>query len=146
MKLKLYNNLSDKIVVDKKITQLGSTLNGTLRENCSVIDPIIKVEGIVGSNLTKCNYAFIEEFGRYYYVTNIVCVGNLFELHMHVDVLMTYRRSIRSNSAVVSRQEKLYNLYLQDGVFKEQANPHYEIKKFPSGFTSFNFILAVAGD
>lgn len=146
MKLKLYNNLSDKIVVDKKITQLGSTLNGTLRENCSVIDPIIKVEGIVGSNLTKCNYAYIEEFGRYYYVTNIVCVGNLFELHMHVDVLMTYRRSIRSNSAVVSRQEKLYNLYLQDGVFKEQANPHYEIKKFPSGFTSFNFILAVAGD
>ena len=146
MKLKLYNNLSDKIVVDKNITQLGSTLNGTLRENCSVIDPIIKVEGIVGSNLTKCNYAYIEEFGRYYYVTNIVCVGNLFELHMHVDVLMTYRRSIRSNSAVVSRQEKLYNLYLQDGVFKEQANPHYEIKKFPSGFTSFNFILAVAGD
>lgn len=146
MKLKLYNNLSDKIVVDKKITQLGSTLNGTLRENCSVIDPIIKVEGIVGSNLTKCNYAYIEEFGRYYYVTNIVCVGNLFELHMHVDVLMTYRRSIRSNSAVVSRQEKLYNLYLQDGVFKEQANPHYEIKKFPSGFKSFNFILAVAGD
>lgn len=146
MKLKLYNNLSDKIVVDKKITQLGSTLNGTLRENCSVIDPIIKVEGIVGSNLTKCNYAYIEEFGRYYYVTNIVCVGNLFELHMHVDVLMTYRRSIRSNSAVVSRQEKLYNLYLQDGVFKEQANPHYEIKKFPSGFTSFNFILAIAGD
>lgn len=146
MKLKLYNNLSDKIVVDKNITQLGNTLNGTLRENCSVIDPIIKVEGIVGSNLTKCNYAYIEEFGRYYYVTNIVCVGNLFELHMHVDVLMTYRRSIRSNSAVVSRQEKLYNLYLQDGVFKEQANPHYEIKKFPSGFTSFNFILAVAGD
>lgn len=146
MKLKLYNNLSDKIVVDKNITQLGSTLNGTLRENCSVIDPIIKVEGIVGSNLTKCNYAYIEEFGRYYYVTNIVCVGNLFELHMHVDVLMTYRGSIRSNSAVVSRQEKLYNLYLQDGVFKEQANPHYEIKKFPSGFTSFNFILAVAGD
>lgn len=146
MKLKLYNNLSDKIVVDKKITQLGSTLNGTLRENCSVIDPIIKVEGIVGSNLTKCNYAYIEEFGRYYYVTNIVCAGNLFELHMHVDVLMTYRGSIRSNSAVVSRQEKLYNLYLQDGVFKEQANPHYEIKKFPSGFTSFNFILAVAGD
>jgi hypothetical protein len=146
MKLKLYNNLSDKIVVDKKITQLGSTLNGTLRENCSVIDPIIKVEGVVGRNLTKCNYAYIEEFGRYYYVTNIVCVGNLFELHMHVDVLMTYRGSIRSNSAVVSRQEKLYNLYLQDGVFKEQANPHYEIKKFPSGFRSFNFILAVAGD
>ena len=146
MKLKLYNNLSDKIVVDKNITQIGSDLNGTLRENCSVIDPVIKVEGVVGSNLPICNYAYIEEFARYYYITNIVCVGNLFELHMHVDVLMSYRGDIRSNNAVVSRQEKQYNLYLQDGVFKEQANPHYEIKKFPSGFTSFNFILAISGD
>ena len=146
MTIKLYNNLSDKIVVDKNITQLGTDLTGTLRENCSVIDPVIKVEGIVGSNLPATNYAYISEFARYYYITNIVCVGNLFELHMHVDVLMSYRGDIRSNSAVISRQEKEYNLYLQDGVFKEQANPHYEIKKFPSGFTSFNFILAISGD
>lgn len=146
MTIKLYNNLSDKIVVDKNITQLGTDLTGTLRENCSVIDPVIKVEGIVGSNLPVTNYAYISEFARYYYITNIVCVGNLFELHMHVDVLMSYRGDIRSNNAVVSRQEKQYNLYLQDGVFKEQANPHYEIKKFPSGFTSFNFILAISGD
>lgn len=146
MTIKLYNNLSDKIVVDKNITQLGTDLTGTLRENCSVIDPVIKVKGIVGSNLPDTNYAYISEFARYYYITNIVCVGNLFELHMHVDVLMSYRSDIRSNNAVVSRQEKQYNLYLQDGVFKEQANPHYEIKKFPSGFTSFNFILAISGD
>ena len=43
MKLKLFNNLSDKIVVDKNITQIGSDLNGTLRENCSVIYPFIKL-------------------------------------------------------------------------------------------------------
>lgn len=146
MTIKFYNNLSDKIVVDKNITQIGADMTGTLRENCSVIDPVIKVEGIVGSNLPSCNYAYISEFARYYYITNIVCVGKLFEVHMHVDVLMSYRGDIRSNNAVVSRQEKLYNLYLQDGVFKEQANPHYEIKQFPSGFNSFNFILAVSGD
>ena len=146
MTIKFYNNLSDKIVVDKNITQIGADMTGTLRENCSVIDPIIKVEGIVGSNIPSCNYAYIAEFARYYYITNIVCVGKLFEVHMHVDVLMSYRGDIRTNSAVVSRQEKQYNLYLQDGVFKEQANPHYEIKQFPSGFNSFNFILAVLGD
>ena len=146
MTIKFYNNLSDKLVVDKNITQIGNDMTGTLRENCSIIDPVIKVEGIVGTNITTCNYAYIAEFARYYYITNIVCVGNLFEVHMHVDVLMSFRGDIRSNYAVVARQEKQYNLYLQDGVFKEQANPHYEIKQFPSGFTSFNFILAVAGD
>lgn len=146
MTIKFYNNLSDKIVVDKNITQLGTDMTGTLRENCSVIDPVIKVKGIVGSNLPICNYAYIAEFARYYYITNIVCVGNLFEVHMHVDVLMSYRGDIRANNAVISRQESKYNLYLQDGVFKEQANPHYQIMKFPSGFSSFNFILAVSGD
>lgn len=142
MTIKLYSNTSDKIVVDKNITQNGSDITGTLRENCSIIDPIIKME----TNPIGSNYAYIAEFGRYYYINNIVCVGKLFEVQMHVDVLMSFKSGIRSNNAVVSRQEKQYNLYLQDGVFKEQANPHYEIKKFPSGFTSFNFILAVSGD
>ena len=142
MTIKLYSNTSDKIVVDKSITQVGADITGTLREDCSIIDPIIKME----TNPIGSNYAYRSEFGRYYYINNIVCTGKLFEVHMHVDVLKTYAAGIRANNAVVSRQEKQYNLYLQDGVFKEQANPHYEIKKFPSGFSSFNFILAVSGD
>ena len=145
MTIKLYNNLSDKIVVDKNITQIGSDITGTLREGCSVIDPIIKLESTVGSNLTTCNYAYIPEFGRYYYVNNIKCVGNLFELHMHVDVLKTYASGIRSNSAVIARQERKYNLYLQDGVFKTYSQPHIQVAQFPNGFEDFNFIFSVAG-
>lgn len=145
MTIKFYNNLSDKVVVDKNITQIGSDMTGTLRDDCSIVDPVIKVEGIVGSNLTSCNYAYIEEFGRYYYITNIVCSGKLFEVHMHVDVLMTYKSGIRTNSAVISRQENNYNLYLQDGVFKTYSQPHIQIAQFPNGFTDFNFIFSVAG-
>lgn len=145
MTIKLYSNLSDKIVVDKNITQIGADITGTLREDCSVTDPIIKLESTVGSNITTCNYAYISEFGRYYYINNIVCTGKLFELHMHVDVLMSYRGTIRTNSAVISRQEKNYNLYLQDGVFKTYSQPHYEIKQFSNGFTDFNFVFCVAG-
>lgn len=146
MTIQLYTNHSDKIVVDKSISQIGSDITGTLRENCSIIDPVIKIEQTVGSNLASCNYAYISEFGRYYYINNIVCTGKLFELHMHVDVLMSYKSDIRANTAVISRQQNLYNLYLQDGVFKAQANPHYQIIKFPSGFNSFNYVLAVSGE
>lgn len=144
MTIKLYNNLSDKIVVDKNITQQGSDVTGTLRENCSIIDPVIKMSAI-GTYLLSSNYAYISEFGRYYYITNIVCVGDLFEVHMHVDVLMSFRGDIRTNSAVISRQENQYNLYLQDGVFKTYSQPHYEIKQFGTGFTDFQFVFCVAG-
>lgn len=145
MTIKFYTNLSDKIVVDKEISQIGSDVTGTLREGCSIIDPVIKFEAPTGINLLSANYAYISEFGRYYYINNIKCVGNLFECYMHVDVLKTYESGIRSNSAVVARQENRFNLYLQDGVFKTYSQPHIQIAQFPSGFTDFNFVFSVAG-
>lgn len=146
MNLVLYSNTSDNNVVSKSITQLKS-MTGTLREACSVTDPIIKVEGLTASQLKSANYAYISDFGRYYYINNIVCVGKLYELHMHVDVLMTYASGIRSQTAVISRQQNksMYNLYLQDGVFKTYANPNYQIKQFPNGFDTQQFIFCVAG-
>ena len=148
MTLDLYKNLSDNKVVDKSISQLGSTLNGILREDCSVINPVILIEDFTGFNISNANYAYISEFGRYYYITNIVIINHkLFELHMHVDVLKTYASGIRSNTAVIGRQEQKgkYDLLLQDGTYKVKANPHYEIFKFPSGFTGHHYILMVAG-
>lgn len=144
MNLKLYENKSDNNKVTKSITQLYS-LTGTLRDDCSIINPVIAVEGISAANLVKTNYAYISEFGRYYYINNIVCKGNLFELHMHVDVLETFGTAILNCSAVVSRQQSKYNLYLQDGVFKTYADNHYQIKQFSNGFNSHSFIFSVAG-
>lgn len=145
MTIKFYKNLSEKNHLDKNITQQGSDVTGTLRENCSIIDPIIKIEAFTSFDITSCNYAYIAEFGRYYFINNITCVGNLFELSMHVDVLSTYKEVIRENSAIVSRQEKHYNLYLQDGNMKQYAFPHIQIEQFPSGFSNLSLILSVAG-
>lgn len=146
MIIKFYKNLSDNIVVDKNITQIGLDQSGTLREACSIIDPVIKFEKFTDFDLSACNYLYIPDFGRYYYINEIIALSDkMFELHCHVDVLRTYRSGIRSNSAVIARQESQYNLYLPDGVFKTYANPHYEIRKFPSGFSGYHYILTVAG-
>lgn len=144
MTIKLYINRSDKNVLDKNITQVGSDITGTLRDDCSVVDPVIKVEGLA-ANITGVNYAYIQEFNRYYYINNITCTGPFFELNMHVDVLKTYAQEIRENKAVISRQQNKYNLYIQDGVFKTEAFPHIQVAQFPTGFDSFNFVFTVAG-
>lgn len=144
MTLNVYQNNSDKNVVSKSITT-KATLTGTLRENCSVIDPIITVEALSASDIPYINYAEIVEFGRYYYVNDIVCMGKLYELHMHIDVLMTYKDQIKPLPAIIARQESAYNLYLQDGLLKQYANPHIEIKQFPGAFTDFEFIFSVVG-
>ena len=144
--LRCYKNLSENNVVNKNITQLGSDLTGTLKENCSIIDQIILIEGIPDENISHLNYIYIPSFNRYYYVNNIEVENtNLFRLHCHVDVLKTFASGIRSNNAVISRQENKYNLYLPDGAFKTYANPHYQIVKFPSGFSGYHYVLTVAG-
>lgn len=144
MELILYKNKSDDKVVTKDIEQL-IVLGGALREGCSIINPIIKVELINNSIASMCNYAKIAQFGRYYFVRDIIFTGKLFELHMHVDVLASFQTELKSLDAVIARQEKKYNLYLQDGYFKTYQNPHVAIKQFPSGFDTQQFVLAVAG-
>lgn len=144
MIFRLFQNNSDTNVVQKSIT-LKAELNGTLRDECSIIDPVITVEGIAPSDLKYINYAEIPDFGRYYYVTNIILKGKLFEVHMHIDVLNTYKDQIKPLQAIIARQAHNYNLYLQDGLIKEYANPHIEIKQFPNGFDDYQFIFSVVG-
>lgn len=137
-------NSSSKEVLDKQ-TSIIRTVTGTLREGTSIVDPVIKIEGDL-SEFTKCNYMYIPEFGRYYYVTDIKSViNNIVEFSAHVDVLNTYKDQIRSNVAIIHRQENDWNLYLNDGVFKVYQNPMVLTKAFPSGFTTQEFVLAVAG-
>ena len=144
MNLKLYTNLSDKNVMDKNLYH-NTDINGTLREDCSIINPVIKVEGLTATQLKECNYCYIPEYGRYYYINNIICKGNLYELNCHVDVLMSFKDSIRDNSAIISRQQKTYNLYLRDGAFKCVAGNIIQIQQFSGGFDTFSFVFCVAG-
>ena len=148
MKLKVYKNLSDNKVVSKSITQMGSDINGTLRAPSSIIDPVIVIDKPTVFTIAQANYAYIDEFDRYYYINDIVVISDdLLELHMHVDVLYTYASGIRSNTAVVGRQQQKanYDLLLSDGTYKVKANPHFQISKFPSGFSGRHYVLLVAG-
>ena len=146
MILHLYKNMSDANVVDKNLTSL-ITIEGTLLDDCSIIDPVISINQDLLSitDIADMNYAYIEEFERSYFIRNMVFKGKLLEISMHVDVLSTYKGNIRNLSAIIARQEKKYNLYLQDGMIKTYADPYEEIKQFPNGFTDFQFIFSVVG-
>lgn len=144
MIINFYVNQSEKNRLDKTLTS-AFDLNGELKEDCSIIDPIIKIVGDV-SSMASVNYMYIASFGRYYFINNVISINNeICEVHAHVDVLSTYKDEIRAQRAIVSRQEKKWNLYLNDGVFKTYQNPYIITKAFSSGFTSQHFILTIAG-
>lgn len=140
----LQRNNSEKNKVDKTLTTL-STMTGTLKNETSIIDPVIFFEASL-SDLKNCNYCTISEFGRSYFVNNIRSIRNgLVELTCHVDVLSTYKSQIREQFAIVKRQQENWNLYLNDGSFKVYQNPMVLTKQFPAGFSTPSFVMAVAG-
>ena len=140
----LMRNNSEKNRLTKD-TEVIMTVSGVLREKTSIIDPVIKIECGV-SSVIGCNYLSIPIFGRKYFVNDIRSIrNNLFEFSCHVDVLSTYADSIRENTGIIKRQEKEWNLYLNDGTFKVYQNPNVLTRAFPSGFTKQEFVLAVAG-
>lgn len=147
MTIELGTNSSENNKLTKSVSYT-QTLNGSLKNESDIVRPEIFVEGL--TNIKNINYMRINEFGRVYFVDDITIVrDNLFMIHAHCDVLSSFASQIRSNSAIIKKQENYYNLYLDDGTFKVYQNAKVGILNFngPSfGGENSKFILAVAGD
>ena len=140
----IQRNNSEKNKLDKNI-ELLLNLTGDLKEDTSLVDPVIKVYSAAGA-LATANYMTIDTFGRSYFITDIRSINNeITEVSAHVDVLTTYKSQIRGNRAIIKRQQHSWNLYLNDGSLKVYQNPDVVIKNFPSGFNTMEFVMAVAG-
>ena len=88
------NNDLNKTISDKV------ELVGALREASSVIAPSILIQ----SNPIGYNYAYIPEFGRYYYIKNITAFRKgAYIVDLKCDVLMSFKEEILNMNGIVSR-------------------------------------------
>lgn len=103
-----FQNIAEKNRVDKSnyLTHI-STINGTIRNETSIVNPTIIIENELQPNF---NYVYIPQFGRYYFVNNITSIRNkLWELNLNIDVLMTYKNGILSCNGFIDRNENEFN-------------------------------------
>ena len=133
MEIKLYNNLSDINVVGKHLTN-EHTLTGSLRESCNVEAPEIT---IADSAALSYNYAYIPDFNRYYFFSKAPTIisNNIVQLHLQVDALESFKNEIRACKGIISRQEHLYNTYLNDPELNSYAYEVVSAYAFPDCFT-----------
>lgn len=141
----LYINSSENNKVSKSLSS-GVTFSCEFKDQSSIFKPSILIG--TNTNLTSYNYAQISDFGRYYFITDIVLVrAGLYLLKLKTDVLSTWSSQLLAQPAVISRQEGQYNLYLDDPEFKVYNNKQVDCYKFSSPFSkALNFLLTVAGD
>ena len=115
------------------------TVSGTLREPCSVFEPsiLIDVSDIDKAGSTpsqdvyiwQANYAYIEEWHRYYYITDVRYESNtMARLTMKEDVLMSYYAVLMKSGnvkGVVSRDSDDADSHVRDDLVNFTGRYHY---------------------
>lgn len=79
-----------------------TTLEGVLRDSCSLLAPVVTVRGDIAS----FNYCYIETLGRYYFIDSVtINSADKYTLRLGVDVLMTYADEILEATGTVTRMD-----------------------------------------
>ncbi len=109
--MNLYKNSSEQNRVDKsKYLESAGVLNGILRDECDVVNPVIVIDY---HKVPDFNYIYIPAFKRYYFLTKFEFVRkNAYRLFLHVDVLMSYKDGIKNLECLVLRNEYRYNKHI----------------------------------
>lgn len=147
-----YNTNSERHALDKQLTN-PRTVNGVLRDGTSILHPVIVIEY---TSVPSFNYAYIEKFKRYYYVTDVgSVVNNIWAISLDVDVLMSFGTQIRTCNAMVERNEYWYNLTLYDNRRVEKQTKTYTYMEGGLGIApfdpkrvdagSYRYLLTIAG-
>lgn len=128
------NNDLNKTINDKV------ELVGSLREASSIIAPSILIQ----SNPIGYNYAYIPEFGRYYYIKNITAFRKgAYIVDLKCDVLMSFKEEILNMSGIVSRLTT-GSPYVQRDVLCKVTETHKRIDFPATPFTKNGTYILIA--
>ena len=144
MNLSLFVNNSEKNKLDKELSN-EIKMTGQLREQSSIVSPSIMIKH---DNPSNFNYAYIPEFGRYYFITDITSIRNgLWEVTMHVDVLMSFKDGIKNTSIILSDTETTGQTnYMSGEQWTSTVKTATDIVSFPNTMNiSGDYILITAG-
>lgn len=145
MDIKLYYNSSDNRCINK-VLELELSISGTLRDETSIINPIINIKN---AEPLRYNYAYIPLFKRYYYINNIESVRNgLWKLYLNVDPLMSFKVDILALKVVINKQALASNgdEYIDDGSLITDNLMFKTVYNFTNGFNNTGeYILITAG-
>ena len=130
MLLKLYKNTSDRKTVSKNIVYVHDlTINQHFdKPELTMTITLPKNEVALTNEMT--NYAYIEDFDRYYFVEIVKKPAGLADIILKQDVLSSHFDKVKNINAIISRQESAYNLYLPDGNIPMQTKKNVVTKRF----------------
>ena len=144
MKVSLYINYSDPIQLRKNLTPINQ-YDCQLKDGCSMEKPTIKLYDL-STNIYRANYMYINDFGRYYYIDDIITTPNWLEIiALKCDVAMSFAGAILNINTYIDRQEYEYNLYISDPQLPVRTERGISYLKIGELGNESNILLTVTG-
>lgn len=135
MNAKFYYNKSDRIVLNKNISEKDS-VTVRYKGDTDLINPIFIVNADKIDD--KINYIYIGgDIKRYYFIDSVVFSQGHIELKCSIDVLMSHKSEIVDQECIIIRNEKIWNMYLSDDRMELYHKPRYLTFPFEHGFTEY---------
>lgn len=144
MNIRLCTNNSEKNKINKVLTD-GITLSGSLRNETNIVNPSIV---ITIDNPTVYNYAYIEEFKRYYFITDYISIRTgLWQINLKSDVLMSFKDKILTSTVLINKTESTgKSNYLTGDNWVNNCKTKTDILTFSNGLLNDGqYILITAG-
>lgn len=143
--MSLYQVTDDVNVMGKTIQAPTSTHTITLKDGCSIDRPMISFSA-QASAIAPLNYAYIDTFQRYYWITDRKSLVNgVMELTLESDPLESFRGQIKECTGTITRNEHIKNGYLLDERYKAKSYKKIVHKEFPVALDDMSIILMTVG-
>lgn len=138
MNITIYKTTNAKKDINKALASIATLSGAIANDDISVLNPVIKVS----ENPNNANYMYIEEFNRYYFITEVNAYRNgLYLISGRVDVLYTYKDAILKNRAIIDKSANIGNAskYLNDGSYNATSKQYINAYTFANadGYTNF---------
>lgn len=132
MVIDVYSGFS-KAINSTKQPSGGRSINVTLKEGCSVLNPIFILHGYsLSDNYVKWGV-------RYYYIDDIVILHNeVAEYHCSTDVLATFKSDIGASTQFVLRSDSAYDLFVTDSKYPTRSQSRVSNVAFDTLHNEFN--------
>lgn len=118
---------------------LTLALQGILKEPCSIMTPVIKIERLPADAIPgDYTYARWVQADRYYFIEDWVWVNGLWEVHMKEDVLATFKTEIGNSTEYVLRTDSTtdFNGEITDTTYPATTEVETETVVYNNAFAS----------
>lgn len=141
MNVKLYNLSINPIIVDKT---LGIPVSKTavIKDTLDVLNPVFELD--YDSSILSCNYMYVQDLGRYYFINNIEIINHVITITGHVDVLKTYSSQIKAGKCTATRSN-YKNKNIPESLALNIPQQKIQYRKLSQALSGETYICIIGG-